>query len=198
MPRFGRLLFTLIAAASLLGCAATLVLGVHSYRVGRLAQWQSAWLENPLLIIQRRQLVGVSSGTFAYSIETYTDEQTDPLLASDAVQEWLDSTPERLRFDVFIPQPPRLANHRVVDLKLFRYGVRDRPNGREHVVLVPFWVVAPLLAVLPTWWLIRFRRHRILSRRADAGQCLQCGYDLRAQRPGDRCPECGLVNSQGA
>jgi hypothetical protein len=41
-------------------------------------------------------------------------------------------------------------------------------------------------AILPVLWIILYRRHR---RRAHAGLCSVCGYDLRASL--DRCPECG-------
>jgi hypothetical protein len=50
------------------------------------------------------------------------------------------------------------------------------------------------LLVLPTGWPTArachyYRQRRVLRRRAAAGQCLSCGYDLRATP--DRCPECG-------
>jgi hypothetical protein len=66
--------------------------------------------------------------------------------------------------------------------------------GRSH----DLWVMPPLAvgaaALLPICWaapkLSTARRRR--QRRA-LGQCLRCGYDLRAHAPGDRCPECGAA-----
>jgi hypothetical protein len=55
-------------------------------------------------------------------------------------------------------------------------------------VTVPAWFPVLLLGTPSTWWLLR-RLNR--ARRARAGQCLACGYDLRAT-PG-RCPECGTT-----
>jgi len=35
------------------------------------------------------------------------------------------------------------------------------------------------------------RRQRLRQFRISNNLCLHCGYDLRAHKPGDRCPECG-------
>ena len=46
-------------------------------------------------------------------------------------------------------------------------------------------------AVLPSVWIIRYRRRR---RIIAAGCCAVCGYDLRATT--GRCPECGAGAEQ--
>ena len=57
---------------------------------------------------------------------------------------------------------------------------------------VSFWLLLPLLAVLPAAWLARrVRTHR----RRKNGECLSCGYDLRAST--QRCPECGTPIASG-
>jgi hypothetical protein len=194
MPRRAGFLFTLVSALSLLACAASVGLGLYSYRVGRLVEWKSLWFEAPLSIVERRQVLGMSGGTFVYSVRTDRTDHTDPLLASDAVDDWHDRTPKRLNFVVFQPQPLTLSGYRVVDLKVFRYATLGRgPRSFERAVLVPFWVIALASAVLPAWWAARYRRRALTRRRLAAGQCLRCGYDRRAQQPGDPCPECGAT-----
>ena len=68
--------------------------------------------------------------------------------------------------------------------------VKYPPGNQIWVVMVPYWLLILLTAVLPTIWLVLILRHR---RRVRAGACLNCGYDLRATP--DRCPECGTVPS---
>ena len=58
----------------------------------------------------------------------------------------------------------------------------------EYKVGIPLWLPTLLLAAFPTWLLLNLpaRRRRL---RHVTGQCVICGYDLRATP--DRCPECG-------
>ena len=68
-----------------------------------------------------------------------------------------------------------------------------RSDRRYYWLILPCWMAAILFAVLPaqrTWAMVR---HRRVARRAKAGLCPACGYDLRATP--DRCPECGAVPS---
>ena len=71
----------------------------------------------------------------------------------------------------------------------FSYGESMRDAIRPGiVVLLPYWQIVLVTAVLPLWFGIRlFRR----TRRTWAGGCPTCGYDLRASA--GRCPECGTV-----
>ena len=69
---------------------------------------------------------------------------------------------------------------------------RSRPAAEDDwfslSIGISHWLLALLLLVLPTLWLMRWRRARRIHL---AGLCPTCGYDLRATP--DRCPECGTA-----
>ncbi len=70
--------------------------------------------------------------------------------------------------------------------KSSRFPLRFDYASQEFVF--PLWFLGILTSLLPAWWLITVRRRR---KRFHAGQCQNCGYDLRATP--DRCPECGTI-----
>jgi hypothetical protein len=65
-----------------------------------------------------------------------------------------------------------------------------RSDRRYDWLVLPCWMAAALFALLPAHQAYGLSRSRA-ARRASAGQCAKCGYDLRATP--DRCPECGTA-----
>jgi hypothetical protein len=61
-------------------------------------------------------------------------------------------------------------------------------SAKDWAILAPDWVIVLLSLPLPAIAYIRRRQRRT---REIVGQCIQCGYDLRATP--ERCPECGTV-----
>ena len=61
-------------------------------------------------------------------------------------------------------------------------------TGNLFVVGIPYWSILIVSIAIPAAWMLKQRN---LKQRRTAGQCLACGYDLRATP--DRCPECGMV-----
>ena len=68
------------------------------------------------------------------------------------------------------------------------------PPGAVYGVAVPYWFVAGLFGLGGARAAARWRRGREADRRATAGECAACGYDLRSTP--DRCPECGTAALQ--
>jgi hypothetical protein len=65
-------------------------------------------------------------------------------------------------------------------------------SASERGLAIPMWSLVLLFAIPPAFALRRIVRGR---RRARAGRCVGCGYDLRATP--DRCPECGAAAPAG-
>lgn len=86
----------------------------------------------------------------------------------------------------------------VVGTGLLHVKIRDWTGGaidieNAQILLYTYGVLVlgmgVFFVVMPT----SFR-----NRRAERGQCVACGYDVRALGAGDRCPECGRELSKPA
>ena len=58
---------------------------------------------------------------------------------------------------------------------------------------LPYWFLTLVFALLPTIWLIKWRRRRNLP----DNPCPSCGYDLTGNESGE-CPECGQASETEA
>jgi hypothetical protein len=64
-------------------------------------------------------------------------------------------------------------------------------DGSFHVFF-PNWALMAVLGVIPGAWLLGGARWKRRQRRR-LGMCETCGFNLRAHKPGEKCPECGAV-----
>jgi hypothetical protein len=107
--------------------------------------------------------------------------------------------PKRVNWRHFTGPPEPLSAHWLKQVKfgIGGYGyIRDPlPPGQGVVppgvtgICLPYWFIVSAAALAPAWWLLAFRRRRVIAGRVARGCCRRCGYDLRAS-PG-ACPECG-------
>jgi hypothetical protein len=69
--------------------------------------------------------------------------------------------------------------------------------GYRYLIIVPYPHVVGILLLWPGVHLTRwFAKQRWITRRLrryERGLCVHCAYDLRAHKPGEKCPECGTV-----
>jgi len=65
------------------------------------------------------------------------------------------------------------------------------PFRRNTYVQAPLWFVMATTGLFSGLSLFLLMRRFRLARQWQPGTCKHCGYDLRAHKPGDRCPECG-------
>ena len=76
-------------------------------------------------------------------------------------------------------------------------SIRIWPAFTYHAISLPYWLVLAVVSLPLVAGFARVVQHqRTRGRRRRYGQCLNCGYDLRADLDG-RCPECGTVRPRG-
>jgi len=56
-----------------------------------------------------------------------------------------------------------------------------------YLLAMPIWLLIAIVLAISIHWMRRFRNQPL------EGHCRACGYDLRATP--NRCPECGLANT---
>jgi hypothetical protein len=192
-----RHVLNLLTALSLVLCVAACVLWARSHggsehvEVGRrrvsrereVCSWRASWAS----------AAGGASLTLVRSTRNYTEEVAWWVLATElgrplrvsyrrddsaAYPDWSGS-PGRRRWAGFglgssVTGTPA--------------GMRGRYSEAACGVVVPYWAVCAMPAVVPAVRLAHTLRRR---RRRSLGLCPSCGYNLRATP--DRCPECGTA-----
>ena len=159
-----RRLFTILSAASLVLCVAACVLWAWSYAQLTSVSWADAARTRSYAVVCSRggvavvvgrarpeQLVPEPGGTSAVNL-------TDPFDVGDA---WRQGQ-----------YGPAWGG----------FGVgRQRDSAVDYrLAMVPLWLVAATALLPPAAWAARRHRRSRIERRLAAGQCVACGYDLRA------------------
>jgi hypothetical protein len=70
------------------------------------------------------------------------------------------------------------------------YTVSTPFTRHAFILYIHYWL--PILMILISEGFL-WRRQVKLENYSGTYLCRQCGYDLRAHKPGDKCPECGTV-----
>jgi hypothetical protein len=179
MPRgklhLGRWLFSAAGAAALLFAAAAVAMWVRSH-----AACDSAYVElgrvNVTIVTARDgclfHWIGGRAERRPLFLRHTSNPPADLLNWLGNWRFWTQSNPHRLLG--------------VITWGRASYG----GNGWGMSILAPYWLLACVAAVAGIG-LLTMSRHLHRRSRRRAGQCVRCGYDLRATP--DRCPECGVV-----
>jgi hypothetical protein len=197
----GRHLFTILAALSLLFCAAASALWVQSYWQ-RYALWRSHVEDRPGDWVQSAWGVSLNPSCIYIGHNTAEpapkmDNYAGPMGEVHLILH--ERPPEGFEFHAE-PAMPRWdwgfgREHRRWQVGRFAWaGADDRSTGGPfRLLVIPLYAIVVATAILPVLWMRGYLRRREAARRAAAGLCRKCGYDLRATP--DRCPECGTVPS---
>jgi hypothetical protein len=189
MPYVLRRPFNVLAVVSLVLCIASAGLWVRSY-----------WYADGIARVDAASTLNATSnrGELVIRRDTYNN-----VFVGGGKQGWITGHWHATN----TPRAPVGAGERW-DYHLLGFAWRARGDGasppgvRAGTFWWPYWeVVVPdaavvaLLAIATALAIRGWRNDRRNHRRA-SGQCVRCGYDLRATP--DRCPECGMAAAAGA
>lgn len=170
MGRWLRGLRRVVTGLSLLLFLAVCVLWVRSYWVGDGFVWKPSDAPDYYRLYVGQGGVRVGSGQYSFDRAPY-------------LSYYPDRAPTRQRGY----HPGTLADRLGFD---YHTGT-DSKGMPARDANFPLWAVALPAALASALGIQAVRRDHRRRRRMTAGQCLACGYDLRAS-PG-RCPECGAT-----
>jgi hypothetical protein len=187
-------LFAILSVMSLVLCVATCALWVRSY-------WVVSWVYHETFSVNDGS--GIRQNSYAASLRghvaysSYDAHTKDPV----AIALFAVNGPHSQRFEA-----PAWKNRSARQVAAYHGGAfagmgiyfhrfsdagDQRMTGRTWGVTAPYWLICGLLAITPYFCARSLLRAGSRRRRSENGECINCGYDLRASQ--DRCPECGTV-----
>jgi hypothetical protein len=178
-----RRLVNLLTILSLLMCVAALVLWPHSYRGNSRVTWRSVHYDGRLTewtFVSIDSAAGhVCFSPWRHRVEPVNWFRLEP------------GTRKRMFDTVWGGGRPHWPGFSGPDFWGIQFRHFTEPYTPPQVyegwaVTLPYWLITPVVAVLPGVAAWRWGRRR---RRLAGGRCATCGYDLRATP--DTCPECG-------
>jgi hypothetical protein len=193
MRRLARRLFTLCPIFSLLLCVAACVLYVRSYWRQDQYEWVSRGGGGDGGAMVERRLMSAHGG-IGFHTARYAMHRDLPGRRYEAY--WLRQPRGGSSLSLDGVAIPLVGN--VLQPRVWTFEPRRGPfyTVSSTTVRVPYWIIV-LVTLASAGWSLRLSRRRLRAARQRLGQCVACGYDLRAT-PG-RCPECGAVaTTEGA
>lgn len=180
MNRIGRYILNGLTVLSLLLCVTTVGLWVRSYFVFDAVNYVSWDFFYPARVTSLH-------GHFAF---VTLDMQVQPDTRGWSYENKRANTNEISDFLLLTDFFKLTRNLRIGIFKWLSGEIRDGKTVGASVLVIPHATMTATFAVFPLTWLIKLIRTRRRAR-VRSGNCLECGYDLRATP--DRCPECGTV-----
>ena len=187
------------AAASAIVCVAAVALWIHGYHVSDQIGWDALRPARNGASQMRMLLLESGHGGLAirYFVEIWQIDvvRASPLVAPEPSWRFEGFSHGAAVYPRIVGAPvyPRIVGGaRNRSQNRFGFGCAWNGDGAwsDREVLLPYWFIVPITAILPALMLRRFRRRWLQNRRKQAGKCARCGYDLRATP--SLCPECGL------
>jgi hypothetical protein len=139
--------------------------------------WRFRWRGNSYAIASEAGKVGIDNQP---AIDDFNQKRRDDIASFQGEQQKIIAALARKEGDALIENDRFLYPNNWAALP---------PALVRHTI--HYWMLAIPALVFPGIWAVRLYRRKM--RRA-MGQCVECGYDLRASR--GRCPECGATSTR--
>jgi hypothetical protein len=154
---------------------------------GSCVSWALSYFDcNVVTVATDRQMFFAASRGGELEIYSLKYLQHEDVKADLNTQGVVASTQNSLASDVLSPLNSIVG----VSSRKFSY-LHDGKRCVDAVQFaIPFWLVTSVFGVLPFMWIAMHWRRFAAVRRLQ-GQCVECGYDLRASE--GSCPECGTL-----